>query len=931
MVLLCIHYHIVAKNIKALRAECDSMSTHERLRASFTSYSNALGQLVLLLKEAHFEKEQPRLMLVLAAQAHLNTILIRKILQKIAPVLMTPELIQQLEGLNGPPREICEVLHRAEAALASFRWEESNAILEDFALLTALSPTQNSMGAYFTPPILASQICRETIANWIWTLIPEVLRKQFSSDIQDTIARQNYLTGSRVEDFFAQLPKRCEESLKCKIISINLLKKLSLQFSKCQILDPACGSGIFLVEVAKLIFNVSQQFNSLIGGAGSNNDLARDLCCDNLFGIDLVPEYVRVARVLIFCTLLPHLKKDDVLPSITGLCQHIQSGNFLLSPFQDKLMDPVPPVLDSRILIEIATCFLDVIANNPAWKMGKSLDLEKYARGPIDAIPYSVWQKITMHLGILASYKKLKDLPEIILKQINPPLNLEKSYNIILGNPPQEGARKETGRQQPSSWTTRVQRLCIKYLKKSQVYADLQEAWDFSLPFIIRSMEVLAPQGTLAFILPRSIGTQTFARQTLTKIMPKIRRVAYLNLHSNAVFETWDPTRQELQPAGNDFLVLSCTNYSSDVPLYSVEELDPFDYQEPPSGGEIRQGEDIVRFLAQPPNMPKLQGIPLKFFVTITKGATLCAKAEWRRTRGSFKTRDLVSKTRDSDHPLRFVEPSHIAPFFIVGESFLEFHHAHYPDRVPANIHRWREDAFFHGPLLITPLSKRIPSFAIIPESFESGSWRSPETIVLFKRWSDWFREFPEELPPAIERMRKEAIGAFQQLVRSRGDTLLENRPKILGFLSENMPLEVLALILSSPRVHELRLKGGKSFGKYEAGDWENVPLPLLEEQEVATLRENYHVLTQTLEKLYKNVSRSGKSLKIFTGTLATILFKENESISNVDLKNIPNSSDFILIRDYLDRSFKIIEAAYNRNKDSSEILDSLLKRRNDL
>ncbi len=882
------------------------MRSNEHLRANFIAYSNALHQLAQLLEKAIQDETQPRLKFELAAQAYLNNILFRRIFQQVAPNLMNPEIIQQLEEVNVSQREICEILRSVEGELAGFRWEGGDLTRENLALIAAISPTQNSMGAYFTPPVLAAQICREAIANWIWTRLPEALRTQFFSDIQTTMAKQGYLTGYHVEEFFKQLPTWCRSTPE------DLIQELILQVAKCRILDPACGSGIFLVEAAQIIFMVSAHLYSRLGRDVSNNDLAREICTKSLFGIDLVPEYVRVARVLIFTTLLPHLRKEDILPSFTGICQHIQVGNFLLSPYQEKLTSPVPPVLNSRILLELATCFLDVIANNPTKKPGDVSYLEQYARGPIEEISNSAWNRMLMYLGIAAKNLKSKDLSEIILKQLNPPLHVEDSYDIILGNPPQEGARKETGRQQPTSWTIRVQRVCIKYLQKSKIYADLQEAWDFSVPFIIRSMEVQAPDGTLAFILPRSIGTQTFARKVLTKVVHKIRRVVYFNPNASAVFENWNPAGQELVPAGNDFLMISCTNSTPVVPRFMVEELSPFNYLGIPSASETRQGEDVLRFMAQPPNMPKLRGIPLKFFVTITKGATLCAKAEWRRTRGSFKTRDLVSNARDANHPLRFVEPTHIGPFLVAGESFLEYHHAQYPERVPANIHRWREDSFFHGPLLVTPLSKRIPSFALIPADFEGGAWRSPETVVLFKRWVDWFREFPDKLPPAIERMKAEVITTLKDADLPASMFSSDNKTNLLEDLSGRIPLEVLALVLSSPVVHELRFKGGKSFGKFEAGDWENIPLPRFTETEVAALLDEYQAIYKTLMNLQKRFAQSGLSGKTYKVLVEKNLFSDPPPTISTQ-KEKGGSLDFQVIRERLERSAHIIEVAYRR------------------
>ncbi len=923
----CILPHILANNIKALQADGDSMGTNERLQASFTSYSNAIRQILHLLRNSDSRSATSNRFFEQAAQTHLNTTLFRKFFQQIAPDLTSFNLFEKIEDLNPPPIETCEILNGAMQRLSEFCWQGDEITLEEFALVAAMSPTQNSMGAYFTPPPLASQICQETIANWIIPLLPDALRKRLPAGIQETLARRNYCTGPDVEVFLTQLTLCCQNCLEGRDLSEIEIKTLSLYISKCLILDPACGSGIFLAEAAKILFTLSRQLNELLGNRTPDNVLARELCTKNLYGIDLVPEYARVARNLVFCKLLPHLKQEDVLPAYNALSQHIQVGNFLLSPFRENFKEQIPQSLNFKILIEVATCFLDLIPNNPEWKSKGLAALENYARGPIEAIPNTSWEQIAANLGISRGTISKTTLSKTVLEALIPPLKLEPGYDIILGNPPQEGARKETGRQQLTSWTTRIQRVCIRYLHKMHFYPDLQGAWDFSLPFICQAIELLKPNGTLAFILPRAIGTQSFASRFLTKNVIKIRRVAYFNLQSNAIFEFWNPFRRELSPAGNDFLTLSCINSPLDAPHYKVEELSPLEYLGDPDASEIRHGEDVARYLAQPPNMPRLHGIPLKFFVTITKGATLCAKAEWRRTRGSFKTRDLVSNARDSNHPLRFVEPSHIGPFFIAGESFLEFRHAQYPDRVPANIHRWREDTFFHGPVLVTPLSKRVPSFALIPENFEDGAWRSPETVVLFKRWVDWFREFPENLPTAIERMKTDTINALQKSGIPTSVIPSDIGAKILGELSAKMPLEVLALVLSSPAVHELRLKGGKSFGKFEAGDWENIALPVLDEKEIDILLDLYHEITRILATVSKNASQSGTLPKNLIKLLEAVLFKDLRALSKVNGKEGAVLGESLLVRKQIDQCFRLIANAYARTKGTLEEMLSFLRK----
>jgi hypothetical protein len=502
---------------------------------------------------------------------------------------------------------------------------------------------------------------------------------------------------------------------------------------------------------------------------------------------------------------------------------------------------------------------------------------------------------------------------------------MDREYDIILGNPPQEGARKETGRQDLFSWATRVQRVCVKYFQTCGLFGDLQQAWDFSLPFVSCSLKMLAETGFLAMILPRAVGTQKFSRKFLRLNAHHIRRVTYFTAQAGHLFYGWDESRQRIIGIGNDFLVFVAVKMLQRDVAFDVAEISSTDFTDSPTSQVARNNQDFSKFYILPPHAHALPGIPLRLVATVTKGATLCARAESRRTRGSFKIRDLVTPLRDSNHPIRLVEPTHIAPFSIIGESYLEFRHANFPHRVPESIHRWREDGFFQGPVLVTPLSKQSPSFAIVPPDFDLQGWRAPETVVLFKRWVDWFEEFPGELPPAIAKMVKIAqkdIDATEKYAEFNDS--LNLREELLWF-SRKYSLGTLAMILSSRPVHECRLENAKSFGKFEVGDWEDVNLPNLNTDEASELDAIYNEIFNLIADLSIYAKETLESNEVPSwhakkrGSIAAAFENSFFKANDTPLLNALPAIDptiLVRIREILTKSEAIIVAAYARNSD---------------
>lgn len=131
--------------------------------------------------------------------------------------------------------------------------------------------------------------------------------------------------------------------------------------SSCKILDPACGSGIFLVESLRRIIDhyVAHASKDELVGEKYQNKL-KTLARENIFGIDSDESAVQVAEFSVYLTLLDYQKPADIsnfrFPNMleTNL---ICRDSFMESPFAEKEFD--------------------YIIGNPPWKRGcKEKDAE---------------------------------------------------------------------------------------------------------------------------------------------------------------------------------------------------------------------------------------------------------------------------------------------------------------------------------------------------------------------------------------------------------------------------------------------------------------------------------------------------------------------------------------------------------------------------
>lgn len=132
-----------------------------------------------------------------------------------------------------------------------------------------------------------------------------------------------------------------------------LLQQTVSQFmeksNQCRILDPACGSGIFLVESARKLIET----NILQGASDICDNELIDIVVENLWGIDKNPEAIDVAIFSIYLTILdykdPKTLKNFKLPML-------KDRNFFVCDFFSEEVDNI---FNGK--------HFDFIIGNPPW------------------------------------------------------------------------------------------------------------------------------------------------------------------------------------------------------------------------------------------------------------------------------------------------------------------------------------------------------------------------------------------------------------------------------------------------------------------------------------------------------------------------------------------------------------------------------------
>ncbi|HVW94845.1 MAG TPA: N-6 DNA methylase [Mucilaginibacter sp.] len=173
---------------------------------------------------------------------------------------------------------------------------------------------QKKEGAYYTPLFLVDYILKETVEKYL-----NVQHKE--NTLNNTVAKNEY--------------------------------------SYCKVLDPACGSGIFLVETLRKIIEKYILETNIDTKSSSFKTAIKKLAQENIFGIDKDLSAVQVAVFSIYLTLLDYLEP----PSIENFKFPILlDTNFFVADFFDKT------VSFNEIFAKIS---FDFILGNPPWMRGK--------------------------------------------------------------------------------------------------------------------------------------------------------------------------------------------------------------------------------------------------------------------------------------------------------------------------------------------------------------------------------------------------------------------------------------------------------------------------------------------------------------------------------------------------------------------------------
>jgi len=193
------------------------------------------------------------------------------------------------------------------------KWEEYSGATEK-----AIDILYGKSGYYeYDFKFIPSDVLGQVYENYLGHLLSKS-RKGLTLDVSAKKRKEQgiYYTPSYIEDYIV------EQALKPVLDKCHSVAELKA----IKVLDPACGSGSFLIKAMEMIEKKYVEF-----GARKGEGIRLQVLLDNIYGVDLDEKAVEIARLnLVINSLETRMK-------LPGLEQHIKNGNSLISGTDEEL------------------------------------------------------------------------------------------------------------------------------------------------------------------------------------------------------------------------------------------------------------------------------------------------------------------------------------------------------------------------------------------------------------------------------------------------------------------------------------------------------------------------------------------------------------------------------------------------------------------
>jgi len=199
---------------------------------------------------------------------------------------------------------------------------------------------RKSKGAFYTPREIVHYMCQQSLINYLETNT-SISRKDIEKFIQmgDVALDQTIKAQEQKKKYHGRTYDIDQNLIIPKDIEKNY-KEIDELLKKIKIVDPACGSGAFLIGMLNEIVKARSLLAIFSDKEQNIYDMKREVIENCLYGVDIEPSAVEISKLRFWLSLVVDETDMKNIKPLPNLDHKIMCGNSLLEEFEGvKLFD----------------------------------------------------------------------------------------------------------------------------------------------------------------------------------------------------------------------------------------------------------------------------------------------------------------------------------------------------------------------------------------------------------------------------------------------------------------------------------------------------------------------------------------------------------------------------------------------------------------
>jgi len=168
------------------------------------------------------------------------------------------------------------------------------------------SINQKELGAVYTPEEITNYIAKNTIHPYLIDRYNKLYKTEYT------------YSGNIINDLFTNVDKK------------QLTKFFNDVIKKMRILDPAVGSGHFLIDTISVLENIYLYFKKEEIIDWNNYEIKEYIIRENLYGVDILPGAIEICKLRMFLNIAESFKDVDHIRELPNIEFNFRRGNSII-------------------------------------------------------------------------------------------------------------------------------------------------------------------------------------------------------------------------------------------------------------------------------------------------------------------------------------------------------------------------------------------------------------------------------------------------------------------------------------------------------------------------------------------------------------------------------------------------------------------------